>query len=46
LRYESELEICLVDLHQDVRQMVFVHVHESDVPLLDFLKHPFHFTFI
>ncbi|HEM5321844.1 TPA: DUF871 family protein [Streptococcus suis] len=46
LRYQSELEICLVDLPQDDRQMVVGHVHESDIPLLDFVKHPFHFTFI
>ncbi|ABP90895.1 hypothetical protein SSU98_1934 [Streptococcus suis 98HAH33] len=36
----------MVDLPQDDRQMVVGHVHESDVPLLDFVKHPFHFTFI
>lgn len=46
LRYQSELEICLVDLPADPRQMVVGRVRSEDLSLLEFIQSPFRFTFV
>ncbi|MGT2949908.1 hypothetical protein BU202_01110 [Streptococcus cuniculi] len=46
LRYEHELEICLVDLPADSRQEVIGSVAPQSRPLLDYIEAPFSFVFI
>lgn len=46
LRYENELEICLVDLPADSRQEVIGTVDFRSRPLLDYIEAPFSFVFI
>ncbi|MGT2784134.1 MupG family TIM beta-alpha barrel fold protein [Streptococcus merionis] len=46
LRYENELEICLVDLPKDSRQEVIGSVEASSRLLLDAIEAPFSFVFL
>lgn len=44
-RYQYELEICLVDLPEDVRQTTVGFICDEDIKLLKFIKYPFLFQF-